>query len=98
MAREARKIDFNRRREKNVQRVLGRIGFEAGRDFDDLIALADEAFTEKKTGGQFAVMPGRAHRHSDALAAHTDFERFLADENISFLFRSRSDLAAQNVG
>ena len=70
------------RREKDVEGTARSIGVPAMGKLDHLTTLTDNAFRQKKAGGQFKVVTGRAHRDGDGFASDSDFERFLAGEGV----------------
>src|ERR1039457_5139249 len=80
---QSRKILLHARSEKNVERVLRLKAGAARRNINQLFALADDAFGEQESSGQFAVVAWRAHRHRHATSAHADFQRLLNGECVS---------------
>ena len=95
MASQASKINFDRRREENVQRVFRTIGFQTWRDFDNFIAIANDAFSYEKARSQFTIVPRRAHGNGDAFTPHANFEWFLSDDCVSMLLRLFASFATQ---
>jgi len=87
MTGQTGEINVSRRRNENVQRILCRIGFETRRYLDDFIALRNDALTQQKPRRKLRIVTGRAHRDSHALPTHTNFQRFLSDQNIALLSR-----------
>src|ERR1022692_5039817 len=77
---QSRKIHLHARSEKNVERVVRLKAGVARRNINQLFALADDAFGEQESSGQFAVVAWRAHRHPPAASAPAGFPRLLDGE------------------
>ena len=82
MAGEPLEVNFDRWGEKNIKRILGRFGFQARRDLDDVLSFLNDAFGEQKSRRQLAILSRRAHGHSDAAPAYADFQGFFPRQRI----------------
>jgi hypothetical protein len=93
-------IDENGRGDKNVDDVAelgGCAGLAVG-DFENVRAIFEKAFGDKKAAGQFIIVPGSAHGDGDALAADANLKGFFAGEEIFFGAEWFAGAKARNGG
>ena len=74
------------------------VAFGAGSNFDNLGTVVDDAFSQEKSRGKFAVMPRSAHGDSDAAAANSNFQRFFASEDVEVFLRFAMGLQTEDTG
>ena len=58
-----------------------------GRNFRDLLTLADDCFGNKKTSGEFFIMTRRAHCRRQRLAPNANLERLFDREIVRLIFQ-----------
>ena len=51
----------------------------------EIVVAPDDPFAQKKSGGEFCIMPGRPHRDDERVRIDLNFERLLDGEFIDAL-------------
>lgn len=97
VAGEAFKIDFYFGGKEDVEDVfffVAGVGF----NFGNVLGFGDEAFAQKETGGEFAVVAGSAHGHGDRLVVDADFQGFFNGDGVGFGCGTFAGLPADDFG
>jgi hypothetical protein len=54
----------------------------AGEDLQNIRALGNQSFAQKKTRGQFGIMTRGSHHHGDTRPADPNFQRFFTNDPV----------------
>ncbi len=96
MPRELGEIDRHVRRKKNVHQIA-QFAPRRRLDFQNVAAGFDQAFGQKKSGGEFVVVARRAHRDTDRAGIDPDFHGFFFGQLIVLEHGRGAGLPAQDV-